>query len=136
MNSHIKLPSQTFSLGKYLHNSPIKKNVRNKKSQKAFRERKINKETKSFLKIKPLIWQISSCNKILGCYRWKLGRLEVISFTLHRNTKNMVTCSKRFPLFSMEKNSMKKMVKLARLTLLKTVYMKRERTGLIRLGDN
>lgn len=79
---------------------------------------------------------MSSCNKILGHYRQKLERLEVISLTLHRNIKDMVTCSKSFSLFSVEKNSIKKKTKPASLTLSKTSYIKRERTGLIRLGEN
>jgi len=36
----------------------------------------------------------------------------------------------------MEKSSIKKIIKFARLTLSKTAYLKRERTGLIILGDN
>lgn len=48
----------------------------------------------------------------------------MISFTLCRNIKNMVTCSKIISVFSKERNSIKEMIKLAKLTLSKIAYKK------------
>lgn len=87
MSYHIKLPSQTLSLGKTCLFS-------------------------------------GKSAEILGRYRESLGRLEVISFTLYRKIKNMVTCSKRISMFSKERNSIKEIIKLAKLTLSKIAYKK------------